>query len=97
MSKTLQRRDMASIRIPRQSQRRVGAPVLLGSKDARGSMSFEHISKKKRISCVAPSTRCTVQFLAALYIHALALVILVVFSRNVLSTTIRTTLLPLLR
>jgi hypothetical protein len=37
------------------------------------------------------------QFLAAFYIHALALVILVVFSRNVLSTAIRTTLLALLR
>jgi TRAP-type C4-dicarboxylate transport system permease small subunit len=35
--------------------------------------------------------------LAALYIHALALVILVVFSRNAFSTAIRSTLLPLLR
>ena len=60
-------------------------------------MSSEHISETKRISRVAPSTRHSVQFLAALYIHALALVILVVFSRNVLSTRIRTTLLPLLR
>lgn len=38
MSKTLQRRGKASIRIPRQSQRRVGAPVLLGSK-ARAAAS----------------------------------------------------------
>jgi len=42
-------------------------------------MSAEHVSKTKRISCVAPSTRGSVQFLAVLYIHALALVILVVF------------------
>jgi hypothetical protein len=59
-------------------------------------MSSEHISNPKRTSCAA-STRRSVQFLAALYIHALALVILVVFSRNVFSTTIRTTLLALLR
>jgi hypothetical protein len=60
-------------------------------------MSSEHVSEMKRVSCAAPSTRRSVQFLTALYIHALALVILVVFSRNVFSTTIRTTLLPLLR
>jgi hypothetical protein len=60
-------------------------------------MSSEHISKAKRSSCAPPSTRRSVQFLVALYIHALALVILVVSSRNVFSTAIRTTLLPLLR
>jgi hypothetical protein len=60
-------------------------------------MSSEHICKAKRSSCAPPSTRRSVQFLAALYIHALALVTLVVFSRNVFSTAIRTTLLPLLR
>jgi len=60
-------------------------------------MSSEHISKTKRISCALPSTRRSVQFLAALYIHALALVSLMVFSRNVFSTAIRATLLPLLR
>ena len=60
-------------------------------------MSSEHISKTKRVSCVAPSTRRSVQFLVTLYIHALALAILVVFSRNVFSTAIRTALLPLLR
>jgi hypothetical protein len=60
-------------------------------------MSSEHISKTKRISCAPPSTRRSVQFLVALYIQTLALVILVVFSRNVFSTTIRTTLLALLR
>jgi len=60
-------------------------------------MSSEHISKTKPTSCAAPSTRRSVQFLAALYIHALTLVILVVFSRNVFSTAIRTTFLPLLR
>jgi hypothetical protein len=46
-------------------------------------MSSEHISKTKRILCVAPSTRRPEQFLGALYIHGLVLVILVVFSRNV--------------
>jgi len=35
--------------------------------------------------------------LAGLYIHALALVILVVFSRNMFSTAIRTALGPLIR
>ena len=60
-------------------------------------MSSEHISKTKRISCAPPSTRRSLQFLAPLYIHALVLVILMVFSRNVFSTAIRTTLLPLLR
>jgi hypothetical protein len=60
-------------------------------------MSSEHIPKTKRTSCAAPSTRRSVQFLMALYIHALALVILVVFSRNVFSTAIRAMLLPLLR
>jgi hypothetical protein len=60
-------------------------------------MSPERISKTKRISCASPSRRGSVQFLAVLYIHALALVILVVFSRNVLSTAIRTALSPLLR
>jgi hypothetical protein len=60
-------------------------------------MSSERISKTKRISYAPPSTRRSVQFLAALHIHALALVILVVFSRNVFSTAIRTTLLALLR
>lgn len=60
-------------------------------------MSSEHISKTKRTSCAAPSTRRWVQFLAALYIHVFAFVIFVVFSRNVLSTTIRATLFVLLR
>jgi hypothetical protein len=60
-------------------------------------MSTEHISKTKRISSAAPSTRPSVQFLAALYIHALVLAILVVFSRNVFSRAIRTVILPLLR
>jgi hypothetical protein len=60
-------------------------------------MNFEHISKTQRISCAPPSTRGSVQFLAALYIHALVLVILMVFSRNVFSTTVRNFLLPLLR
>jgi hypothetical protein len=59
-------------------------------------MSSEHISKTKT-SFAAPSTRRSVQFLAALYIQTFAFVILVVFSRNVVSTMIRTMLLPLLR
>jgi hypothetical protein len=60
-------------------------------------MSSEHISKTNRTSCAARSTRRSVHFLAVLYIHAFAFVILVVYSRNVFSTAIRTTLLPLLR
>ena len=60
-------------------------------------MNSEHISKAQTMSCAAPSTRRSVQFLATIYIHALALVVLVVFSRNVFSTTIRTTLLALPR
>ena len=46
--------------------------------------------------CAAPSTRRSVRFLVALYTHAWMVVILVIFSRNVFSTVIRTTLLPLL-
>jgi hypothetical protein len=60
-------------------------------------MSSEHIFKTKRISCAPPSTRRPIQFLVAMYIHALALVILVVSSRNVFSTAIRTLFLALLR
>jgi hypothetical protein len=60
-------------------------------------MRSDPTSRTKRISCAPPSTRRSVQFLVALYIYALALVILVVFSRNVFSTTIRTMLLALLR
>ena len=37
------------------------------------------------------------QFLAVLYIHALALVILVMFSRNVFSAALRNVVLSLLR
>jgi hypothetical protein len=47
--------------------------------------------------CAAPSTRRSVRFLAALYTHALMVVILLIFSRNMFSTAIRTVLLPLLR
>ena len=60
-------------------------------------MSSEHISKTKRISCAPPSTRRSVQFLAQLYIHLLGLVILVVFSRNVFSTAVRTVFSALLK
>jgi hypothetical protein len=47
--------------------------------------------------CAAPSTRRSVRFLVAPYTHALMVVILVIFSRNVFSTAIRTALLPLLQ
>jgi hypothetical protein len=60
-------------------------------------MSSEYTSRTKIISCGAPSTRRSVQFLVAMYIHVLMLVILVIFSRNVFSTAIRTALSPLLR
>jgi hypothetical protein len=60
-------------------------------------MSPEHIFKTKSTSCTPPSTRRSVHFLAQLYIHALALAILVVFSRNVFSTAIRAMSLSLLR
>jgi hypothetical protein len=60
-------------------------------------MSTEYIFRTNKASCPAPSTRRSVQFLAALYIHAVMLVILVIFSRNVFSTAIRNVLLPLLR
>jgi len=46
--------------------------------------------------CAARSTRRSGRFLVTLYTHALMVVILVIFSRNVFSTVIRTTLLPLL-
>jgi hypothetical protein len=60
-------------------------------------MSTEYIFKATKASCAAPSTRRSVQFLPALYIHALMLVILVISSRNVFSTAIRNVLLVLLR
>jgi len=60
-------------------------------------MSSEYTARTKITSCDAPSTRRPVQFLVAVYIHALMLVILVIFSRNVFSTAIRTALSSLLR
>jgi hypothetical protein len=60
-------------------------------------MSTEYIFKRNKASCAPPSTRRSVQFLAALYVHALMLVTLVIFSRNVFSTAIRNELLPLIR
>jgi hypothetical protein len=60
-------------------------------------MSSEHICKTNKTSSAARSTRRSWQFLAALYIHVFAFVILVVFSRNLVSTMIRSMLLPLLR
>jgi len=53
--------------------------------------------KPPEACCAAQSTRRSGRFLAALYTHALMVVILVIFSRNVFSTAIRTMLLPLLR
>jgi len=47
--------------------------------------------------CAVRSTRRSVRLLVALYTHALLIVILMIFSRNVFSAAIRTTLLPLLR
>jgi hypothetical protein len=60
-------------------------------------MSTEYIVETHKASGTAPSTRRSVQFLAALYIHAFMLVILVISSRNVFSTAIRNVLLALLR
>jgi hypothetical protein len=63
-------------------------------------MSPGHICSQYEASeacCATASTRRSVRFLVALYSHALMVVILVIFSRNVFSTVIRTTLLPLLR
>jgi hypothetical protein len=60
-------------------------------------MGSQHTCETKGISSAASLTRRSVQILATLYIHAMALVILVVFSRNVFSATIRSVLLPLLR
>jgi hypothetical protein len=59
----------------------------------KGVCSHGSFEKKK----VEPSTRRFLQFLAALYIHTLMVGILVVFSRNLFSTAIRTVLLALLR
>lgn len=50
----------------------------------------------KNAASSAPSTRRSVQFVAALYIHMMWLAIRMVFSRNQFSSTIRSTLLPLL-
>jgi hypothetical protein len=60
-------------------------------------MGSQHTGETKGISSAASLTRRSVQILATLYIHTMALVILVVFSRNVFSATIRSVLLPLLR
>lgn len=54
-------------------------------------------SETKEITAAAPSTQRSVQILATLYIHTLAALILLVFSRSVFSATIRGVLLPLLR
>lgn len=65
--------------------------------DEMSWLRFQCASEKKKIASSAPSTRRSVQCLAALYIHRLMLVILVVFSRNTFSTAIRSALLALFR
>lgn len=60
-------------------------------------LRFQSGSEKKKIASSAPSTRRFVQFLAALYIRTLVLVILLIFSRNMFSTAIRSGLLALFR
>lgn len=50
-----------------------------------------------RVRCAAPSTRRCYQFFGALYIHAMVLAMLAVFSRNAFSAAIRTVVLPLIR
>ena len=59
-------------------------------------LRFQCSSEKKKIASSAP-TRRFVQFLAALYIRTLILVILLIFSRNMFSTAIRSGLLALFR
>jgi ABC-type polysaccharide/polyol phosphate export permease len=59
-------------------------------------MSSRNLFADTKIASAVLSTRRSVQFLAALYIHTLVFLILVVFSRNVFSATIRAVLLPLL-
>lgn len=58
-------------------------------------LGFQSASEMKTIPSPAPSTQRSVQFLAVLYIHTLILVIVVVFSRNMFSTAIRSALLAL--
>jgi hypothetical protein len=57
----------------------------------------QHTSETKETISAAQSSRRSVQILATLYVHTLALLMLVVFSRNVFSATIRSVLLPLFR
>ena len=65
--------------------------------ETRAKLSSQCACERKKIAYSAPSTRRSVQCLAALYIHTLMLVILVVFSRNMFSTAIRSALLALFR
>jgi|SRR5215469_3194748 len=60
--------------------------------ETRANLRSRWACKTKKTAFAAPSTRRSVQFLAALYIHTLILVILAVFSRNTFSRTIRTML-----
>jgi len=59
-------------------------------------MSLGYICRSNKASWAAPSARRSARFLVALYAHALMVMILVIFSRNVFSRAIRHMLLPLL-
>jgi hypothetical protein len=59
-------------------------------------MSLGYICRSNKASWAVPSTRRSVRFLVALYAHALLVMILVIFSRNMFSRAVRTLLLPLL-
>jgi hypothetical protein len=65
--------------------------------ETRVKLRSQYTRENRKTALAAPSTRRSVQFFAALYIHTLMLMILVVFSRNMFSTAIRTVLLPLFR
>jgi hypothetical protein len=83
-----------SQRLRRGAAIRLNFAVHANKVETRANVCSQRSFKKRK---VAPSTRRSPQFLAALYIHTLMLVILVVFSRNMFSTAIRTVLLALLR
>ena len=59
------------------------------------AVNWPKVARKRTSESTA--TRRSARFPVALYTHALMVVILVIFSQNVFSTAIRTTLLPLLR
>ena len=65
--------------------------------EARPDLRSGSARQAREIVLTPRSTRRSAQFLAMLYIHALMLVVLAVFSRNLFSSTIRTVLLALIR